>query len=356
MKKGHRLIFFLIGLAGMALLVIRLDPEENHFRDVLHPNTLLFLAGMLLLWVFIYAIHTQAYYRIIDPKNKEIRWITIYRIVVSGFALNNLTPFGLAGGEPYRIMELRPYIGTRRAASATLSFTLVFIIGHVLMWITGIAVYVILGCPGETWITVLLLITAAVFIGITMIFFLKRKGGIVMPLMRLGLRIPWLKKHTQKFLDKTEEHLREIDESYIAFKSHPRNFAMVVLTEYGARIAESLEYFLIYLYIGQKVNFLGGILILSMASLIGNLFFMIPMQAGTREGGMVMALRWLGIDPTVGVPGGLLYRVRDILLNLIGIVCILIEKKHEEKFPPGEAEEPALEECEPKTDKEDKAV
>lgn len=342
MKKIHRVIFFLIGVGGMVLLITHLDPSEKNFKEVLHPNTLLFLAGMLLLWALIYALHTQAYFTIIGPDKGGLRWRSLYRIIVCGFALNNMTPFGLAGGEPYRIMEIRPYIGMKRAVSSTLSFTMLFIIGHVLMWITGIVVYVFYGCPGETWVTVLLLITAAVFTAAVLLFFLKKKGGFVVPVVKAVGKLPFMKKPVQRFLDKNIDHLREIDESYIEFKNHERYFKLAALTEYGARILECVEYYLIFLYIGEHVNIFSGILILGMASLIGNLFFMIPMQAGTREGGMIMALRWLGIDPAMGVPGGLLYRVRDILLNMIGIALILIGKKHEAKVQKDEVSDADL--------------
>ena len=338
MKKGYRFLFFLIGVVGLAFLVIRLDPEEKDFKEVLQPKTLLFLAAMLLLWVLIYAVHTQAFFRIIGPDKKKIRWISLYRIIISGFALNNLTPFGLAGGEPYRIMELKPRLGAARAVSATLSFSMLFIIGHVLLWITGILLYVLFGCPGETWITVLLLLTGAVFITLSALFFLKRKGGLVVPVFRFLSRLPLIGKTMKGLLEKNQAHYDEIDESYVEFKNRKADFAAAAVMEYAARILEGMEYFLIFLYVGESVNLFGGILILSMASLIGNLFFMIPMQAGSREGGMIMALRWLNVDAGAGIPGGLLYRVRDILCSVIGILCILIERKHEEKLQNGAPE------------------
>ena len=80
------------------------------------------------------------------------------------------------------------------------------------------------------------------------------------------------------------------------------------------------------LFVGEKISVGGGIMILTIASLVGNLLFMIPMQAGTREGGITLAADWLGIDPASGLIGGLLYRVRYIICILIGVILILIDK------------------------------
>ncbi len=332
MKKKWRILFFAIGIVSIAFLVIRSKPSKKEWAEILQPKTLLFLLGMMLLWALIYFVHEEALRQVIGPESAAIRRISLYRIIVSGFALNNLTPVGLAGGEPYRIMELKPYLGLKKATSSTLNYSILFIIGHVLLWLTGILIYVLMGCPGETFLTVLLMIAAAVLLAAALLFFLKRKGGLLMPALRFFGKIPFLRKPVGKMLDKNGAHIEEIDQYYGEFKRARRSFASSCVLEYLARILECAEYFLIFLFLGQKINIFGGILILSMASLVGNLFFMIPMQAGTREGGMVLALGWLGIDPSAGVMGGLLYRVRDILGSLIGVLCILIEKKHEEKL------------------------
>ena len=333
MKKQWRFLFFAIGIASIVFLVIRSNPSKEEWMAILQPKTLLFLLCMLGLWAVIYFVHAEALRLVIGPEGNITR-IALYRIIVCGFALNNLTPVGLAGGEPYRIMELKPYLGLKKATTSTLTYTMLFIIGHALLWLTGILIYVLMGCPGETFITVLLLLAAAVLLVAVLVFLIKRKGGLLVPMLRFFGKLPFLKKPVGKFMEKNGAHIGEIDESYQEFKRSEGRFAAAVGTEYLARVLECVEYFLIFLYLGEKLNLFGGILILSMASLIGNLFFMIPMQAGTREGGMVLALQWLGIDPASGIMGGLLYRVRDLLCSLIGIICILIEKKQSGHISP----------------------
>jgi len=174
--------------------------------------------------------------------------------------------------------------------------------------------------------TVFLLIVMLLLLGVVYLFFNHKNSGIILPVMRRLRKIPLLSKKLDSLMSEKGGQLEEIDSGYTSFRKVPRRFYKAILCEYGSRLLEGVEYFIIFKYLGEPVTVIGGILILSMASLIGNLVFMIPMQAGAREGGMAIALDWLGVDPGVGVMGGLLYIVRNIACILIGIICILISK------------------------------
>ncbi len=46
-----------------------------------------------------------------DGAAPKVPFLKIYKYTISGYALNYVTRWDFLGGEPYRIMELTPYVG-----------------------------------------------------------------------------------------------------------------------------------------------------------------------------------------------------------------------------------------------------
>ena len=335
MRKRYKSIFFIIGIAGIVLLALRANPDKIKWQELFSPKMPLLLLGLLLLWALIYAIHARAYRLVMGEAAAGIGRLELYKICVTGFAINNVTPAGLVGGEPYRILELKHYMSTDKATSSTISFSLMYVIGHVLLWVTGIGIYFAMGCPGERVLTILLAITALILLAICVWFFTFRSRALVTPAFRFFSRLPLVGKKAAEVAENRKELLASVDRCYAEFYEDKKTVFRVMALEYLARILEGAEYYLIFLYLGRNVFITGGILILTMASLLGNLLFMVPMQAGTREGGMAIALDILGISSEMGVMGGLIFRIRDLFCTSVGILLILIRRKKKEKSADG---------------------
>ena len=332
MKTKYRILFFLIGIAGIVFLAAEAVPDKSDWSELLTPRLPFLLFGLLLLWAVIYAVHTTVYLVIMGKEAASlVGFLPMYRICISGFAINNVTPAGIVGGEPYRILELKAYLPTGKATSSAMTFNLIHMLGHMMLWITGALVYLTLGCPGNSLTTVLLMTAAVLLLAVCIWFFRKNQSGFVVPAVRFFARLPLIGKKIAAFADKYGETLEETDRCYAEFCADRARLYKAVLMEYGTRLLESAEYFLIFLYLGINIHFTGGILVLTFASLIGNLLFIIPMQAGTREGGIVLALACLGFDMEHAVMGGLIFRVRDLLCIAAGILLILIGGKKKQK-------------------------
>ena len=84
------------------------------------------------------------------------------------------------------------------------------------------------------------------------------------------------------------------------------------------------ELFIIFRVMQVDVSFAGCAVALSCASLIGNLVFFIPMQVGSREAGMALALGWMGLAPSVSITASLLTRMREIFYLAVGVGALLL--------------------------------
>ena len=128
----------------------------------------------------------------------------------------------------------------------------------------------------------------------------------------------------------TEEfcrNLQEIDEQIqdLYFNHRSRFFKSLVL-ETLSRIVGCLEILFIMQAINIDVNLLQAIIISTGTSLFANLIFFSPMQLGTKEGGLILALKSIGLPARNGVYIGLAMRISELFWIIIGVILIKLYK------------------------------
>jgi len=280
------------------------------------------------IWFFLYLFNTAAWWVIIRSQGGEsVGFLWLYKITVSGFALNYATPGGLMGGEPYRIMSLAPKIGTERATSSVLLYVMTHIFSHFWFWLLACALYLFIH-PLSVPMGILLAVVTA-FCLTAIWFFLKGyKNGIAVSGMRLLTHFPLLKRKARRFFDSHAEQLANIDSQIAALHNqNPRTFATAVGLELACRIVSSLEiYFCLLVLPNVSLGFLDCILILAFTSLFANMLFFIPLQLGGREGGFMMSTSELGMTASAGIFVALIIRLRELIWTGIGLLLIKATK------------------------------
>ena len=307
MKEKFRNIFWFFGIFAIVVMLFTFDMDYQELLQNLRKAGIWFPA-VILLWVFIYLLNALSWYIIIrDGKHAKVPFWKVYKLTISGFALNYATPVGLMGGEPYRIMELTPYVGGSKATSSVILYVMMHIFSHFCFCL--VAIY----------------------------FFMKgyRNGMAVRTLKLLG-HLPFVRKWARRFLTEKREILERVDNQIAELhKQRKSTFYASLGLEFSARIVGCLEVWFILNILTSDVSFLACILIMAFTSLFANLFFFSPMQLGAREGGFALATGGLAIPSAFGIYTGLITRVRELIWIVIGVLLMKVgngvnkDKEHE---------------------------
>ncbi len=339
MKNKYQNAFLAFGLLVLAIMITQLDFAEV-WQGLRHAGY--WFAAVVVLWAFLYVFNTASWYLIIKgvcsqsekdghetaPKKPVgIPFFWLYKVSVSAFALNYATPGGLMGGEPYRVMEVAPTIGTEKASSSVILYAMTHIFSHFWFWMLSVVLYL---CTQTLNMYMALLMAAiAAFCVLGIWFFIAGyRKGLANRAMNLLRHIPFVKKWAKPFVERHREQLDNIDHQIAALHTqNPHIFLGAVALELACRICSALEIYFILLVLMPDVNYLNCILILAFTSLFANLLFFMPLQLGGREGGFLMSATSLGINASGGIFVALIVRIRELVWTGIGLMLIKLGKK-----------------------------
>ncbi|MBQ6716677.1 MAG: flippase-like domain-containing protein [Clostridia bacterium] len=324
-RKRYPVFFFAVGVLGVILLLAKTDLNSIDWSGIL-STIYIWLPALIALWAVIYLLHSAAYASIMGKDSKKIPFFQLFKVVISGFAINHVTPVGMVGGEPYRIMELKPYIGTEKATAATLTFTIMHTFSHFMYWLTGAIVFLFMYFFSVgAFPAIIAIIIALLGIFLCAMFLKSGKNGLALYTLTLLSRIPLLGKPFARLIENKRETLESIDREMSLFRVRKRDFFATTIIEFLTRMLEPVEFYIIFRLLGVDISYFACVVALACASLLGNLMFFVPMQVGSREAGLALALSWSSVASPFGVTASLLARLREIFYIALGVIAMLIK-------------------------------
>ncbi|UKK66895.1 clostripain-related cysteine peptidase [Prevotella communis] len=359
-KQQLNNLFFIVGVVAVVVMILTFDVSFNElWHHLAHAGY--WLIPILGIWLLVYGLNALAWKSIIkscsvpgigdDEQVGKVSPWRIYRLTITGYALNYATPVGGLGGEPYRIMELSKNIGNQRATSSVILYAMMHFFAHFWLWFTSIFLYLALAVIDYVPMTPFiggLMGAAIVFCLVAFYVFSKGyKHGLVVKLIRWIGKIPGLKGWSTRFQERHAEALQNIDKQIAALhKQDKRSFYYSLFMEYASRIVQSLEILFMLLLFGIDCGggfeglfftFLYSVLILSFTTLLANLIGFLPMQLGVQEGGFMLSIALIGMSTklgsdvdsaALGIFVSIICRVREILWIAIGMLLMKIDELH----------------------------
>lgn len=345
--RGERVfkrVMFAIGLVSFVVMLCTFKVSREQLLTLLCRSWYMFPA-VVGMWVPLYMMNAWVWRRILTgnggDRDHRVPFLTMFRWTISAFALNSLTPMGLLGSEPYKIVVLRPYVGVERATSSVVLFSMMHIYTHFWFWLTSIVVYVALACfglaPMSVPLAIALALGGAFSLGGVYLFRRGYKYGFVVKLLR-GLGHVWgLKGWARRMMERHHDALATIDRQISDLHNQDRRvYRSCFWTEFAGRLLMSFEVFLILLTVGvgsgdglagYAVLWLHSMLMLAFTSLFANILGFIPMQMGTREGGYAMTAALFGLTAGVGMVVSVFCRLREIVWDAIGLLLMKVSRK-----------------------------
>ena len=341
-KQRLNNLFFFLGLAAVVVMLFTFDVSfVELWEHILHAGY--WLIPIVGVWIIIYGINALSWQTIIRSRSgheaDKLSFWRIYRLTITGYALNYATPVGGLGGEPYRILELSKDVSRQHAASSVILYAMMHFFAHFWFWFSSIFIYLALAAVGDLPINTAIATVLGIIIVFCLIFFWifsrgYRKGLVVGVLRFLG-RIPGLKGWSGRFLESHSESLHNIDTQIASlYAEDKRAFYRSLLLEYLSRVVQSSEVFFMLLlfgidcgggFTGLTLTYLHSILIVSFTTLFANLIGFLPIQMGVQEGGFVLSIAALGLSAALGIFVSIICRVREIIWIVIGILLMKLK-------------------------------
>lgn len=340
-KKTLNNLFFIIGVVAVVVMLFTFDVSfVELWEHICHAGW--WLVPIIGIWIVVYGLNALAWRTVIKANtdaDEHVSMLRIFRLTITGYALNYATPVGGLGGEPYRIMELSRDISKEHATSSVILYAMMHFFAHFWLWFSSIFLYLILVLIGDLTITVSIAIMLGLIVALCLLaFYVFSKGyrnGVVVKIMTWLTKVPGLRNWSRKFIEKHDETLHNIDKQIAAlFLQDKKAFYESLFLEYSSRIVQSLEIMFMLLLFGVDcgggasglfLTFLHSILILSLTTLFANLIGFLPMQLGVQEGGFVLSIAILGLSPALGIFVSIICRVREILWIFIGILLMRLK-------------------------------
>ena len=311
-----RLVFLTVGGVLLTYLLYRtgIGTILSYIRNIGWS----FLPILVLAFMW-FSLYTIAWQQFLQRMSSVIPFWQLFRIKLSGEAVNVLTPLGFVGGDPLRIYLLkRFYPVTEGAASVVVDRTL-HIMATLLVVIAGIMASFlrVKHLPDNIQYGVPIALTVAIAF-IAFIFIHQRKGlfsVILSAAVKLGFK--------REFSEETIARFEELDGHIVDFyQSRRRHFWTAFGCHTLGRLLGVLEIYIAGKAVEDSFTLFAALILCALAPMVNLIFAFVPGALGVLEGTYGGVLYLLGFDPAIGIAVQIAKRLRAVVWISIGLLFL----------------------------------
>jgi len=304
---------FVGGLALLAWLVWRIGPGQ------IGRNLAQIGWGFLAILAFSAVpllLNTLSWFRVL-PEGSGVSFGAIARMLLSGEAINSVSPVGVVGGEIVRASLLSARLPAEDAVACVAMAAMAQFFAQVLFVVTGLPLAFALVADAAVRRGLLFVagILLALFFAVLVLAASRAMRDRVRSILARirGLRaVPSL----------PERWRGAAREALAALRARPVRFGGAVVASLLAWQTGAVETWLILRFLRVPVGARQAYAIEVLAVVIEGALFFVPAKIGTQEGGKVLIFLAAGLDPAKGFTLGFVRRLRELCWAAVGLALL----------------------------------
>jgi hypothetical protein len=279
------------------------------------------LAPILLTSLATYLLNAGAMQLVLGVEPDPPRFGRTVAIMISGFAVNYMTPVIAAGGEPLRVLALERWIGRQRAVGAVVLYTMFHAMSSAVLWLAGLLVALLLVPLSGPRLLVLGGATVVVASLLLLLLALHREG-LFLRLLGLVRRLPGLRRLDGR-LERLHDGVAALDGQIRQFyHEHPTRFLGALALDVASRGVAVFELWLIARGIGLELGAGQAVALAGLGALALNATFFVPFELGSKEASWMAIYSVLGSTGEFAVYASMVGRLKELCWIGIGLALL----------------------------------
>lgn len=324
LRRNWKLIFNIVIVGALLGLVVALHRQILDTVENLGRVNTWALALMIPLEAWNYDAYARMYRSFFNTLGNKTTYKEMYKVTLELNLINHLFPSGGVSGFSYFSLRLKKLgistgkatlVQTMRFIFLFLSFEILLILGLLFLAIGGRADNLVILVSGS--IATLLIVGT---IGMAFIVGSQQRINSFFTYITLFLNrvIHIVRPHHPETINvaKVQHTFIELHDNYVVLKSDLRLLIRPFIYAFFANLTELATLYAVYIAFGHWVNPGAVILAYAVANVAG-LISVLPGGIGIYEALMTAVLATAGVSPAISIPVTVMYRVINILIQVI---------------------------------------